>query len=44
MVREEMKLHGDTQRVCETLTRKAIHDRYTRDNVSVVLMVLNKFW
>ncbi|CAN0430242.1 unnamed protein product [Laminaria digitata] len=39
-----MSLHGDTQRACETLTRKAIDERFTLDNVSVVLMVLNKFW
>ncbi|CAN0464087.1 unnamed protein product [Ascophyllum nodosum] len=44
IVRREMCEHGDTQRVCETLTRKAIDERYSRDNVSVVLVVLKKFW
>lgn len=44
IVRKELSRHGDTQRVCETLTRKAIDERYTQDNVSVVLVVLKKFW
>lgn len=44
IVRKELRRHGDTQRVCETLTRKAIDERYTQDNVSVVLVVLKKFW
>ncbi|CAM9656169.1 unnamed protein product, partial [Hapterophycus canaliculatus] len=44
IVRKELRRHGDTQRVCETLTRKAIDERYTQDNVSVVLVVLRKFW
>lgn len=44
IVRKELSRHGDTQRVCETLTRKAIDERYTQDNVSIVLVVLKKFW
>ncbi|CAN0075261.1 unnamed protein product, partial [Ectocarpus sp. 8 AP-2014] len=44
IVRKELRMHGDTQRVCETLVRKAINERYTQDNVSVVLVVLKKFW
>ncbi|CAM9694934.1 unnamed protein product [Pylaiella littoralis] len=44
IVRRELRRHGDTQRVCETLTRKAIDVRFTQDNVSVVLVVLKKFW
>lgn len=44
VVRREMRKHGDTQRACEKLTRKAIDERYTSDNVSVVLVVLKKFW
>ncbi|CAN0131367.1 unnamed protein product, partial [Discosporangium mesarthrocarpum] len=43
MIREELLKHGDTQRACEYLTERAISERYTRDNVSVVLVVLNKW-
>ncbi|CAM9167736.1 unnamed protein product [Phaeothamnion confervicola] len=41
MIREEMLKHGDAQRTCEMLTERAISERYTRDNVTIVLVVLN---
>ncbi|CAM9608520.1 unnamed protein product [Chrysoparadoxa australica] len=41
VVLEEMGKHGDAQRTCEVLTERAISERYTRDNVTVVLVILN---
>jgi serine/threonine protein phosphatase PrpC len=38
MVKHEMTSHRDAQRTCEVLTERAISERYTRDNVSVVLV------
>ncbi len=36
IVRAEMALHVDAQRTCEVLTERAILERYSRDNVSIV--------
>ncbi len=35
-VRAEMALDGDAQRTCEVLTERAISERFSRDNVSIV--------
>ncbi|CAM9355359.1 unnamed protein product [Scytosiphon promiscuus] len=43
-VYEKMKIHADAQRCCEDLTEKAIVERRTRDNVSLVLLVFNKWF
>eukprot|EP00752_Nemacystus_decipiens_P006528 g5879.t1 len=43
-VYEKMKIHADAQRCCEDLTEKAIVERRTRDNVSLVLVVFNKWF
>eukprot|EP00903_Cladosiphon_okamuranus_P008714 g8348.t1 len=43
-VYEKMKIHGDAQRCCEDLTEKAIVERRTRDNVSLVLVVFKKWF
>jgi protein phosphatase len=43
-VRSNMEEHGDTQRCCQNLTFEAIRKRNSRDNVSVILIILNKWW
>lgn len=43
-VRESMEKHGDTQRCCQHLTHDAIRKRNSRDNVSVILIILNKWY
>lgn len=43
-VLEEMKQHHDSQRACENLSYTAIHQRIAHDNVSIVLLVMSKWW
>jgi serine/threonine protein phosphatase PrpC len=43
-VLEEMRQHHDAQRACENLSYTAIHQRIAHDNVSIVLLVTNKWW
>lgn len=43
-VKENMEEHGDTQRCCQNLTFEAIRKRNSRDNVSVILIVLNRWY
>lgn len=43
-VRGQMEEHGDTQRCCQNLTFEAIRKRNSRDNVSVILIILNKWF
>jgi serine/threonine protein phosphatase PrpC len=43
-VRDNMEKHGDAQRCCQNLTFEAIRKRNSRDNVSVILIILNKWW
>lgn len=38
--RAELAIHGDPQRAAEALTRAAIDDRGSRDNVTVVVVSL----
>lgn len=43
-IKKDMEGHGDTQRCCQNLTYEAIRKRNSRDNVSVILIVLNKWY
>mmetsp|Transcript_40564 Transcript_40564/g.126901 ORF Transcript_40564/g.126901 Transcript_40564/m.126901 type:complete len:682 (+) Transcript_40564:228-2273(+) len=44
-VRAEMAQHQDAQQCVESLSRRAIHERNCRDNVTIVLIILKpKFW
>eukprot|EP01041_Mallomonas_annulata_P002450 gene2450-4758_t len=43
-VRANIETHGDVQKCCQSLTREAIHKRNSRDNVSVILIILNKWF
>jgi serine/threonine protein phosphatase PrpC/pSer/pThr/pTyr-binding forkhead associated (FHA) protein len=43
-VRDNMEKHGDAQRCCQNLTYEAIRKRNSRDNVSVILIILNKWY
>lgn len=43
-VKNNLEQHGDVQKCCQNLTREAIHKRNSRDNVSVILIVLNKWF
>lgn len=43
-VKENMEKHGDTQRCCQSLTYDAIRKRNSRDNVSVILIILSKWY
>lgn len=43
-VKEAMERHGDTQRCCQSLTHDAIKKRNSRDNVSVILIILHKWY
>lgn len=40
----QMRDHGDAQRCCQNLTHEAIRKRNSRDNVSVVLIILNRWY
>uniref|UniRef100_A0A7S2V0C4 PPM-type phosphatase domain-containing protein n=1 Tax=Fibrocapsa japonica TaxID=94617 RepID=A0A7S2V0C4_9STRA len=44
LIKTEMKQHGDAQRAVEMLSHVAIHKRRTRDNVTIVLVILNRWW
>lgn len=39
-VRREMDSHGDVQRCCEAITLSAIRERHTRDNVTMIVIML----
>jgi serine/threonine protein phosphatase PrpC len=39
-IKEQMDAHGDSQRTVEVITEHAISERHTRDNVTLVLLVL----
>ena len=43
-VKKEMSEHGDAQKCCQQLTNEAIRQRNSRDNVSVILIILNKWY
>ena len=43
-VKRQMEAHGDTQLCCQNLTYEAIQKRNSRDNVSVILVILNKWF
>ena len=43
-VKENMLKHGDAQKCCQSLTHDAIRKRNSRDNVSVILIILNKWY
>lgn len=43
-VRSNMAEHGDAQECCKNLTFEAIRNRNSRDNVSVILIILNKWY
>jgi len=43
-VKASMEKHHDTQRCCQHLTHDAIKKRNSRDNVSVILIILNKWY
>ncbi|KAG5180400.1 phosphatase 2C-like domain-containing protein [Tribonema minus] len=36
----EMAVHGDAQKCCESITLRAIRERHTRDNVTMILVML----
>eukprot|EP00953_Heterococcus_sp_UTEX-ZZ885_P039606 20301-Heterococcus_DN1.PRE.1 len=39
-VKQEMAAHGDAQKCCENITLRAIKERHTRDNVTMILLML----
>lgn len=43
-VRRDMEEHGDAQRCCQHLTHEAIKKRNSRDNVSVILVILKRWY
>jgi len=43
-VRTNMLEHGDAQKCCQNLTQEAIMKRHSRDNVSVILIILNRWY
>lgn len=43
-VKEKLEETGDPQKCCEALTDDAINNRNSRDNVSVILIILNKWY
>ena len=43
-VKENMEKHGDAQRCCQNITHEAIRKRNSRDNVSVILIILHKWY
>ena len=43
-VKESLEDTGDPQKCCEALTDDAINNRNSRDNVSVILIILNKWY
>jgi serine/threonine protein phosphatase PrpC len=44
VIRAEMERHGDVQRACQSLVIQAIRDRGSRDNVSVIIVILNPWF
>jgi len=44
VVKEEMERHGDVQQACQNLTVQAIQERGSRDNVSVIIVILNPWY
>lgn len=43
-VKKDMLDHKDAQRCCQNLTHEAIRERNSRDNVSIILVILNKWY
>ena len=43
-VESELRAHGDVQKCAMAITNEAIRKRNSRDNVSVIIVVLNKFF
>jgi len=43
-VKKDMLEHKDAQRCCQNLTHQAIRERNSRDNVSIILVILNKWY
>eukprot|EP01042_Synura_sphagnicola_P000462 gene462-489_t len=43
-VRTFLEKHKDVQKCCQHLTKEAIHKRNSRDNVSVILIILHKWF
>ena len=43
-VKTNMIEHGDAQKCCQNLTQEAILKRHSRDNVSVILIILNRWY
>jgi serine/threonine protein phosphatase PrpC len=43
-ITNEMRSHHDAQRACENISHTAIHKRMASDNVSIVLLVLSRWW
>lgn len=43
-VLQDMVLHGDTQKCCQNLTYEANHKRKSRENVTVIIVILNKWY
>lgn len=43
-VKNDMGDHRDAQRCCQNLTHQAIRERNSRDNVSIILIILNKWY
>lgn len=43
-VKAQMEEHGDCQKCCQNITNEAIKKRNSRDNVSVILIILNKWY
>lgn len=43
LVLQEMAGHRNAHRACEALSRRAL-ERGSRDNITVVLLVLNEWW
>jgi serine/threonine protein phosphatase PrpC len=43
-VKAFMDRSGDSQKCCQALSYEAIKKRGAKDNVSVILVILNKWW
>lgn len=43
-VKQHLEEHRDPQKCCQSLTFEAIRKRNSRDNVSVILLILNKWY
>ena len=43
-VRNFMETHKDVQKCCQALSLEAIKNRGSKDNVSIILIILNKWY